>query len=257
MKKRKTAELKRLARQTLTGHYGTPMAAMVVMELIVMALLVPFAWNITPDSSTRDVLIYDGAVFIIGQISAVFSAGLIRISLSMARGKEYGFKQLFYGFQNHPDHYIIATLLLMILALIPAVPMIVVAVLSLWLRNKVLLGILIAAAGILMIIGEILIVLRYALVYYYVQEQPESRIRDCLKQCGRQMKGQKGRLLYLILSFLGWWVLGMLSLGIGYLWIAPYMTQTMTFFYLDMTGELDMAPEAEQMKGVYVDAVAQ
>ena len=35
------------------------------------------------------------------------------------------------------------------------------------------------------------------------------------------------------------------------------MTQTVTYFYLDITGELDTVPEAEQMKGVYVDAVAQ
>ena len=33
------------------------------------------------------------------------------------------------------------------------------------------------------------------------------------------------------------WFLVVLSFGIGYLWVEPYMIQTYTMFYLDVIGE--------------------
>ena len=43
------------------------------------------------------------------------------------------------------------------------------------------------------------------------------------------------RYFLLELSFIGWSLLGLLTLGIGLLWILPYITQTNTQFYLDLT----------------------
>ena len=66
------------------------------------------------------------------------------------------------------------------------------------------------------------------------------------------MKGHKGRLFYIVLSFLGMDILVLLSLGIGSLWIMPYQSQTYTLFYLDITGQLPeesvsgSAPQQEQ-----------
>jgi uncharacterized membrane protein len=48
------------------------------------------------------------------------------------------------------------------------------------------------------------------------------------------MEGNVGRLFGLYLSFLGYLVLGVITLGIGMLWVMPYMTQTMTQFYIDL-----------------------
>lgn len=55
----------------------------------------------------------------------------------------------------------------------------------------------------------------------------------------RLMSGNKGRLFYIQLSFLGWELLALLSCGIGILWLSPYMNQTTVEFYRDVTGELD------------------
>ena len=48
--KRKSAEIKRIARENLTGHYGLPMGAMVVSQLIVTLPTMFFSWNLTPYS---------------------------------------------------------------------------------------------------------------------------------------------------------------------------------------------------------------
>ena len=57
------------------------------------------------------------------------------------------------------------------------------------------------------------------------------------------MHGNKKRLFTLYLSFLGWALPGVLSLGVGMLWIRPYMTQTITNLYLDITNQSDPPPE--------------
>ena len=36
------------------------------------------------------------------------------------------------------------------------------------------------------------------------------------------------------LSFLGWWILGSITLGIGFIWIYPYYKLTMANFYRDL-----------------------
>jgi len=65
-------------------------------------------------------------------------------------------------------------------------------------------------------------------------------------ESARLMKGNKGRIFYIILSFIGWMCLGMLSFGSGLLWVIPYMQQTLIQFYLDVKGELDGGQQEEE-----------
>ncbi|MDO7206189.1 DUF975 family protein [Paraclostridium bifermentans] len=46
------------------------------------------------------------------------------------------------------------------------------------------------------------------------------------------MKGHKFDYFVLELSFIGWSILCVLSLGIGFLWLVPYFEITLTNFYL-------------------------
>lgn len=48
------------------------------------------------------------------------------------------------------------------------------------------------------------------------------------------MYGHKMDYFLLVLSFLGWDLLGVLTLGIGFLWIAPYQNATYAAFYNDL-----------------------
>lgn len=59
---------------------------------------------------------------------------------------------------------------------------------------------------------------------------------DCITESKELMKGHKSRLFILDLSFLGWVLVGFLTLGIGFLWITPYTTATRTAFYNDLVG---------------------
>ena len=62
----------------------------------------------------------------------------------------------------------------------------------------------------------------------------------CFKIAVSLMKGNIGRLFCIYLSFIGMWILVILSFGIGYLWFEPYRIQTYTLFYLDVTQNKEM-----------------
>ncbi|MBM6615167.1 DUF975 family protein [Desemzia sp. RIT804] len=68
---------------------------------------------------------------------------------------------------------------------------------------------------------------------------------DCITESKELMQGHKMRFFLLGLSFLGWILIGVLTLGIGFLWITPYMVATNTAFYHDLVGDPSMDNEWE------------
>lgn len=73
---------------------------------------------------------------------------------------------------------------------------------------------------------------------YLLLDHPQMKARESLKISRQIMKGSKGRLFYIYLSFIGLQILCLLSLGIGSLWVYPYQSQTLVIFYLDVVGEI-------------------
>ena len=54
------------------------------------------------------------------------------------------------------------------------------------------------------------------------------------------MKGHKFDLFWLFLSFIGWILLSILTLGIGLLWLAPYMYTAQAAFYEDVKADYEL-----------------
>ena len=74
----------------------------------------------------------------------------------------------------------------------------------------------------------------YALTPYILIDDPQISIRDAVRKSQRMMSGQKFNLFYLQLSFIGWWILSILTGGIGFLWLTPYFTTSMAAFYRNL-----------------------
>ena len=79
--------------------------------------------------------------------------------------------------------------------------------------------------------------LRYALVYFIANDEPEIGVFDAMKRSSALMQGQKNRLCLLGLSFTGWILLGILAFGIGMLWAMTYLFAAMAVFYDDLCAE--------------------
>lgn len=50
------------------------------------------------------------------------------------------------------------------------------------------------------------------------------------------MKGNKFRLFKLHFSFIGWFILGVLTFGVGLIFVYPYVQLAVTHFYLELRG---------------------
>ena len=233
-------ELKRMARQNLSGRYGIPMAALLITGSIPMMAELPFSMmqkNTQPISQT---IIFYIADFLITLLSVVLSAGLTQIHLSLARGKDYDLSAVFYGFKNHPDRFILTGFILTLLQLAALAPLFA-AYFIFVVPQKTLQAAEIILALILVVISlvlSILLQLIYTFPLYLLLDAPDMSAPQAMHASRLLMKKQKGRLFYIYLSFIGMQLLNLLTLGIGSLWIMPYQQQTLTSLYLELRGEL-------------------
>lgn len=110
------------------------------------------------------------------------------------------------------------------------------------------MGLLIALGFILLIVPGIILALAYAMVPFILVEHPEYSVKETLKASREMMKGHKFDYFYLMLSFIGWILLSILSLGIGLIWLYPYIMTTAAAFYNDLKAEkgIDQAPLKEE-----------
>ena len=71
----------------------------------------------------------------------------------------------------------------------------------------------------------------YSMAYYVKLDHPDYGWKACIDESRRLMDGHKWEKFVLDLSFLGWIFVGALCLGVGTLWVTPYMAATEAQFY--------------------------
>ena len=74
---------------------------------------------------------------------------------------------------------------------------------------------------------------------FILAEKPELSAKEAIDLSMEMMEGHKMEFFMLWLSFIGWCLLGLLTLGIGYLWIMPYMYTATAAFYEDVKAEYE------------------
>lgn len=85
--------------------------------------------------------------------------------------------------------------------------------------------------SLLLIVPGIIAAFRYSLAFFIMHDNPGIGAMEALRQSSEMMKGYKGKLFMLYLSFIGWALLSIVTLGIGFLWLFPYMTAALAAFY--------------------------
>lgn len=86
----------------------------------------------------------------------------------------------------------------------------------------------------LLIIPGIVKVFSYAMTPYIIKEHPEISVDEAIDMSRAMMKGRKFDLFYLHISFIGWWILSIMTLGIGFIWLVPYVMTAQASFYEDV-----------------------
>ncbi len=142
------------------------------------------------------------SIFIMGQ----FSLGLAIFSLAISRNQEAKLEQIFQGFNRYGTA--LGTYLLMALFTL------------LW--------------TLLLIIPGIIAALSYSMTYFILVDDENIGANDAIDKSKKMMDGYKWKLFCLGLRFFLLALLCILTLGIGFFWLFPYMQVTYAKFYDDV-----------------------
>lgn len=107
--------------------------------------------------------------------------------------------------------------------------------------NWLLSIIFICLWSLLLIVPGIVKGLAYSQARYIVKDLVDSGqevgATEAITKSRQLMNGHKWEYFLLNLSFIGWIILGCLSLGIGFLWISPYIQVTKAKYYRKLAGD--------------------
>lgn len=101
-------------------------------------------------------------------------------------------------------------------------------------------GILITLWSLLLVIPGIIKSLSYAMTMYIVKDHPELTVNEAIDLSKDMMYGHKYDLFFLYISFIGWYLLSILTLGIGTFWLMPYIQTAQASFYEDVKAEWEL-----------------
>jgi uncharacterized membrane protein len=149
-----------------------------------------------------------GVIPVIGWIAGFLIAGpllvgLHVVSLSVARDGPVLLSQLFdgfYFFTNCLVAYILSVLFIFLWTLLLIVPGFIAA-------------------------------LSYSMTYFILAENHQIDGQEAIRQSKSMMMGHKCELSFLLGRFTGWFLLGIITLGIGFIWIGPYFMTSLAIFY--------------------------
>lgn len=139
-------------------------------------------------------------------VTGPFELGLVLYFLCFVRGRQPKIEVLFSGFKTFGKSlglYLLMTLYILLWSLLLIVP-----------------GIIMSFA--------------YSQAFMILADNPDMKVTDILRTSKAMMKGYKMKLFLLGLSFIGWALLCVITFGIGYLWLTPYMQVACINFYEDI-----------------------
>ena len=85
--------------------------------------------------------------------------------------------------------------------------------------------------SLLLVVPGIVASLAYSMSYYIKKDHPEYDWRTCMNASKQMMNGHKMELFVLNLSFIGWYIVGAICLGVGSLWVDAYRHAAVAQFY--------------------------
>ncbi len=188
------------------------------------------------------------------------SVGLYKLFLNITYGRKPSVGTLFEPFALYYCHSILTQLYLSLIAFLWYLPFLIGSVII-----GVILGITMAGSTILKFIsggfdfaGGIMAIIWYIVVLYavilllaipysiimnaYAQttyvlcEHPGMTPTQCVAASKAMMRGRKWELFVLYLSFIPWILLVMVTFGIAWIYVGPYMSVTVTNFYHRIKG---------------------
>ncbi len=136
-------------------------------------------------------------------VGGPFLLSICTIFLKLWRREQFRIEELFDGFKDF-SRSLVAYLLVCLYVL-------------LW-------SLLFIVPGIIASIG-------YSMTFFILAEDPQISASDAMRKSQQMMYGHKTEYFMLMLSFIGWFFLSILTAGVGFLFLTSYTTMAQTIFY--------------------------
>ena len=198
--------LKNNAKASLKGKYGDAILLMVMYGLIMGAVGGIFGGIFGATFGGDEETVKAIGELIGAVISCLFIFGIHSYFLKISRNETVDWKELF----NKTNLFGAAIVL------------------------TILIGIFTTLWTLLLIIPGIIAAISYSQSYFVKLDNPDMEAMEVIKKSKELMNGHKMDYFVLQLSFLGWAILGILTLGILYLWLIPYISLTEANFYNEL-----------------------
>ena len=183
----------------LNGNWGK--AAVVTFVYIALSAVI----------STLESTLWNGSLFTyLFIIPAAYSYNVLFLD-NLRTGKELEVKSIFDGFNDYTR--VLGTYLLVYIYTI------------LW--------------TLLLIIPGIIKSLSYSMVPFVLKDNPELSFNAAIERSMAMMEGHKWEYFCLILTFIGWFLLIIITAGIASLWVTPYMSATFANYYEAVKAEYE------------------
>ena len=200
------SEWKQHARQALKGKWWL-MAGLALLFMIINGVPQWFAPEMDPNSpeaftSTDATLSFVSTILQI--LIAPLAIGWSWLALNVSRGNGAALSTLFKPFQKRYVKHVITSFVM---------------------------GVFLVLWTLLLIVPGIIKGFSYSLTPYILRDQPELSALESITESRRLMDGHKMEAFMLFLSFFGWFLVGILTLGIGFFFIGPYFSTTYATFY--------------------------
>lgn len=108
--------------------------------------------------------------------------------------------------------------------------------------TNLLVGLFLLLWTLLLIVPGIIMSFAYSQTFYIMQENPDMKAMEAIRASKELMKGYKWKLFCLDLSFIGWALLAILTFGIGFVFLTPYVEQAHCAFYNNLKAEKAAIP---------------
>ena len=139
-------------------------------------------------------------------VGAAFALGGSFVFLKIAKGETVSVGNIFYGFED------------------------------LWtaIKAQFFMTLFICLWYLLLIIPGIIKAYSYSMTYFILAENKGMSVLEAITLSRKMMDGHKMDLFLLFLSFIGWFLLVVITFGIAGIWVYPYFYATLTNFYLSV-----------------------
>ncbi|WP_373897919.1 DUF975 family protein [Haloimpatiens sp. FM7315] len=243
--------IKKKAREQLKGNWTSAVLVCFIYWLILFSIgsidaIASILNNVKNgfllSGQTEDTSFGLACVIIQILIGGPFAYGIWNFFKNLGREESPKIEDLFKGFKFLVPNFLINLIvsifqflwsLLFILPLIIAFTIIMLkSVYEVQFTSLPLVVFTVAAITVTIILTIIL--LRYSMVFLVYNDNKELSAMEVVKASVSMMKGYKFKLFLMNLSFIGWFILSILTLGIGFLWLYPYINASTFNFYEDI-----------------------